>query len=139
MDYNANKGVVDNMDKLVTTYSSKRRTLRWPLVKFFNILDISAFNTFVIWMAQNPVNRGKLLRRRLFLEELGKVLVRPRIQRRQHVPGTPASAAVTRRIQDESAHPSTRPTEPPSAEPEVNILFCCSICPTLVPRKSEMY
>uniref|UniRef100_A0A669C9C5 PiggyBac transposable element-derived protein domain-containing protein n=1 Tax=Oreochromis niloticus TaxID=8128 RepID=A0A669C9C5_ORENI len=29
MDYNATKGGVDNMDKLVTAYSCKRRTLRW--------------------------------------------------------------------------------------------------------------
>ena len=41
---------------------------------FFNILDI--------WMALNPDwNRGKLQMRWLFLEELGKALVRPQIQR----------------------------------------------------------
>lgn len=36
MDYNATQGGVDNMDKLVTAYSCKRR----PLVVFFDILDI---------------------------------------------------------------------------------------------------
>lgn len=54
MDYNATKGGVENLDKLVTAYSCKRRTLRWPLVIFFDILDISAYNSFVIWMALNP-------------------------------------------------------------------------------------
>lgn len=49
MDYNATKGGVDNMDKLVKAYSCKRRTLRWPLVIFFDMLDISAYNAFV-WM-----------------------------------------------------------------------------------------
>ena len=48
MDYNATKGWVDNLDKLVTDYSCKRRTLRWPLVIFFNILDISGYNVFVM-------------------------------------------------------------------------------------------
>jgi hypothetical protein len=48
MDYNATKGGVDNLDKLVTGYSCKRRTLRWPLVIFFNILDISDYNAVVI-------------------------------------------------------------------------------------------
>jgi hypothetical protein len=43
-------------------------------------------------------NRGKLQRRRLFLEELGKALVRPQIQRRQHIPRTPASAAIVKRM-----------------------------------------
>ena len=63
MDYNATKGGVDNLDKLVTGYSYKRRTLLWPLVIFFNI---SVYNVFVIWMALNPDwDRGKLRRRRL--------------------------------------------------------------------------
>jgi hypothetical protein len=44
------------------------------------MLDISAYNVFVIWMALNPDwNRGKLQRRRLFLKELCKALVRPQI------------------------------------------------------------
>lgn len=32
----------------------------------------------------------------------------------------------------------TRPTEPPSAEPEVGVWCCCSICPTLMPCKREI-
>ncbi|TWW66962.1 hypothetical protein D4764_02G0000030 [Takifugu flavidus] len=75
MDYNATKGGVDNMDKLVTAYSGKQRTRRWPLVIFF---DISAYNGFVIWMALNPEwKREKLQKRRLFPEDLAKALVRP--------------------------------------------------------------
>jgi len=96
------------MNKLVMAYSCKRRTLRWNLVIFFDMLDISAYNALVIWMALNPEwNRRKLQQRRLFLEDLGKALVR------QHVPRTPASAAIVRRIQEENAGAlSTRPTEP---------------------------
>ena len=68
MDDDATKGGVDNMDKLVTAYSCKRRTLRWPLVIFLNMLDISAYNAFVLWMTLNPEwNRGKLQKRRLSL------------------------------------------------------------------------
>jgi hypothetical protein len=45
-------------------------------VIFFNILDISAYNAFVVWMVLSPDwNRGKLQRRQLFLEELSKALV----------------------------------------------------------------
>eukprot|EP00066_Takifugu_rubripes_P029496 XP_011618762.1 PREDICTED: piggyBac transposable element-derived protein 4-like [Takifugu rubripes] len=123
MDYNATKGGVDNMDKLVTAYSCKWRTLRWPLVIFFDMLDISAYNAFVIWMASNPEwKRVKLQKRRLFLVDLGKALVRPQIERRKHIPRTPASAAMVRRIQKENAGVlSTKPTESQSAEPEVNV------------------
>ncbi|XP_056269742.1 uncharacterized protein LOC130193292 [Pseudoliparis swirei] len=143
MDYNASKGGVDNLDKLVSAYSCKRRTLRWPLVIFFDMLDISAYNAFVIWMALNPEwNRGKLQRRRLFLEELGKALVKPQILRRQHVPRTSASAATVRRIQENNAGaPSTQPTEPPSAEPEVaagsNKKKRCEVCGPKTDRKTQ--
>jgi hypothetical protein len=48
--------------KLVTDDNCKRKTLCWPLVIFFNMLDIMAYNTFVIWIALNTDwNRGKLL------------------------------------------------------------------------------
>jgi hypothetical protein len=67
-------------------------------VIFFKIL---AYNALVIWMVLNPDwNRGKLQSRQLFLEELGKAFVRPQIQRRQHDPRTPASAAIVWRIQE---------------------------------------
>lgn len=121
MDYNATKAGLDNMDKLVTAYSCKRRTLRWPLVIFFDMFDNSAYNAFVIWMALNPeLNRGKLQKRHLFLEGLGKALVRPQIE--EPVPRTPASAAIVIRIQEENAGAlSSQPTEPQSAEPEVSV------------------
>ncbi|KAJ8386982.1 hypothetical protein AAFF_G00161590 [Aldrovandia affinis] len=82
LDYNATKGGVDNLDKVTGTYSTKRMTARWPLVIFFNIIDVSAY------------------------KELGKALVVPHIERRQHMPRTPASAATVREIQ-ERATPST--------------------------------
>nr|XP_020470705.1 LOW QUALITY PROTEIN: piggyBac transposable element-derived protein 4-like [Monopterus albus] len=120
LDYNATKGGVDNM---VTAYSCKRRTLRWPLVIFFDMLDISAYNAFVVWTAVNPEwNRRKLQRRRFFMEELGKALVTPYMQTRQHVPRTPASAAIMRRIQGEdAAGPLTRPTGSQSPQPQVSV------------------
>ncbi|KAK6324598.1 hypothetical protein J4Q44_G00039400 [Coregonus suidteri] len=112
---------MDKLDKLVTGYSYKRTTLRWPLVTFFNILDISAYNVFVIWMVMNPDwNRGKLQRRWLILEELGKELVRSQIQRRQHIPRTQLLQPSRSRIQEEDAGaPSARPTEPTTPIPEV--------------------
>ncbi|KAE8289429.1 hypothetical protein D5F01_LYC11129 [Larimichthys crocea] len=50
--YNSNKGGVDNLDKVVTTYSYRRMTARWPLAVFHNILDVSFDNAFVISRAQ---------------------------------------------------------------------------------------
>ncbi|KAJ8391848.1 hypothetical protein AAFF_G00084640 [Aldrovandia affinis] len=105
LDYNATKGGVDNLDKLLACYSCQRRTLRWPLVIIFNILDVSAYNAFSIWMAINPDWNQRKLQRYLFLEELGKALVTPHIQRRQHVPRTPASPAIVRTMVETPAVP----------------------------------
>ena len=59
---------MDNIDKLVIAYSCKRRTQHWPMVIFFDILEISAYNAFLTWMALRPQwNRGKLQRRHLIL------------------------------------------------------------------------
>ncbi|XP_056108635.1 piggyBac transposable element-derived protein 4-like [Rhinichthys klamathensis goyatoka] len=105
--YNENKGGVDNLDKVTGTYSCKRKTLRWPMVLFFNILDVSAYNAFVAWMEVNPGwKEGKTFRRRLFLEELGKSMVTPLIQRRQNIPRALPSATLVRDIQTPEPGPS---------------------------------
>ncbi|KAI3367311.1 hypothetical protein L3Q82_008352 [Scortum barcoo] len=54
LDYNRNKGGVDNLDKVIGTYSCRRMTARWPLVIFHNIIDVSSYNAFVLWREINP-------------------------------------------------------------------------------------
>ncbi|XP_035854995.1 uncharacterized protein LOC118494664 [Sander lucioperca] len=89
LHYNSTKGSVDNLDKLVGTYSCRRKTARWPLAVFHNILDVSAYNAFVLWRELRPKwMRGKLNRHRAFLEELGRALVTPLIERRRCLPRT---------------------------------------------------
>ncbi|XP_045067740.1 piggyBac transposable element-derived protein 4-like [Coregonus clupeaformis] len=100
LDYNSNKGGVDNLDKVIGTYSCRRMTARWPLVIFHNILDVSSYNAFVIWRELNPTwMPGKRNKRRVFLEQLGKALVTPFIQRRARLPRTEASAALVKAVQ----------------------------------------
>uniref|UniRef100_A0AAV2L7G4 Reverse transcriptase domain-containing protein n=1 Tax=Knipowitschia caucasica TaxID=637954 RepID=A0AAV2L7G4_KNICA len=99
LDYNSTKGGVDNLDKVTATYSCQRKTARWPLVIFYNIVDVSAYNAYVLWTAINQKwNAGKLYRRRLFLEELGKALVTPKIQMRAKPARSPAAAAVIEKV-----------------------------------------
>ncbi|XP_060755546.1 uncharacterized protein LOC132866787 isoform X1 [Neoarius graeffei] len=103
-DYNRNKGGVDCLDKLTGTYTCKRMTARWPVAVFHNILDVFACNAYVVWTAIDPTwNQGKCFKRRLFLAELGKALVTPLIQWRQHIPRTPASASLARSVQAPAA------------------------------------
>ncbi|XP_028254563.1 piggyBac transposable element-derived protein 4-like [Parambassis ranga] len=87
LDYNRTKGGVDNLDKLLATYSCRRMTKRWPVAMFHNILDVSAYNAYVIWRETHPeLMAGTRNRRRLFLGQLGKELVTPLILRRGHAP-----------------------------------------------------
>ena len=46
--YNATKGGVDTMDQMVRWFTTKRKTRRWPMVIFYNMLDISALNAFIV-------------------------------------------------------------------------------------------
>ena len=74
--YNQTKGGVDNLDKLVRTYSSIRKCNRWPVTLFFNLIEIAAYNALVCYVFTNPnYHEGKLSRRRLFLEELAFQLI----------------------------------------------------------------
>ncbi|XP_025754432.1 piggyBac transposable element-derived protein 4-like [Oreochromis niloticus] len=53
-DYNRCKGGVDNLDKVVGTYSCRRKTNRWPVALFHNLLDVSLYNSYVLWTAIDP-------------------------------------------------------------------------------------
>ena len=71
MYYNATKGGVDTMDQMVRWFTSKRKTRRWPMIIFYNMLDISALNAFIVWMSLNKEDhagkRGNRLRRSLLI------------------------------------------------------------------------
>jgi hypothetical protein len=55
-------------------------TGRWPIAIFSNMLGISALNAYIIWTLINPDwNARKTHKRRIFIEELGKELIRPKV------------------------------------------------------------
>ena len=55
---------------------------------FYNILDVSAINAYIIWLHLNPQWHAKIThRRRLFLKQLGKDLALPHMTSRLRVPG----------------------------------------------------
>ncbi|KAK0148844.1 PiggyBac transposable element-derived protein 4 [Merluccius polli] len=131
-DYNHNKGGVDNLDKVTSVYTCKRMTARWPLVVFFNILDVSAYNSFVLLSEINPdSNQGKSYRRRLFMLELGRQLVIPRIKRRKVSPRTPAAARYVEKIQQVCSRSTSAAAPPrPAAPPGPSLKRGrCKFCP----------
>ena len=61
--YNKSKGAVDTVDQVVHGYSCSRQTRRWPTKLWFNMIDLAAWNAFVIWTSHNPqYMNGKLNR-----------------------------------------------------------------------------
>ncbi|KAL3973475.1 HMG box transcription factor 1 [Sarotherodon galilaeus] len=112
LDYNSTKGGVDNLD----------RTARWPLVIFYNILDVSAYNAYVPWTEINQHwKASKLYRCRLFLEELGKSLVTPKFQRRVRPVRSPAAAAVIEKVKCAASNQS-------AVDPGVTKRKKCQVC-----------
>lgn len=78
-DYNATKVGTDVMDQMISYYTVKFKTKRWPVVVFCNVLDIACINAFILYKACFPnYNTGKLDKRRLFLIDLGMALVQRR-------------------------------------------------------------
>lgn len=107
LDYNKPKGAVDTLDKMCANYTSKRKTNRWPIVVFSNILDISGVNSFVLFTSINLQWKPKCNdRRRIFLENLGESLIKKHIDRRQYMPRGKAARDVVERVQAERAVPT---------------------------------
>ncbi|XP_065355992.1 piggyBac transposable element-derived protein 4-like [Calliphora vicina] len=84
--YNETKGGVDTMDKMLSQYSTKRSTFRWPLALFFNILDTAALASFIIYKENIGGTSVRQSQRKHFIERLGEDLCRPLILTRSKIP-----------------------------------------------------
>lgn len=80
--YNKTKYGVDIMDKMLGQYSTHRKTNRWSVAFFYNILDIAALSSYIIYTANNDILKKKSNARSLFLFQLGEELCLPMIQHR---------------------------------------------------------
>jgi hypothetical protein len=60
------------MDQRISTYSVKYKSRRWHVPVFCNLVDIAAYNAFILYQQCFPDwEKKKSHRRRLFLVELG--------------------------------------------------------------------
>uniref|UniRef100_A0A914DM82 PiggyBac transposable element-derived protein domain-containing protein n=1 Tax=Acrobeloides nanus TaxID=290746 RepID=A0A914DM82_9BILA len=85
--YNVTKSGVDGLNKMLKTYSVQRKVQRWPMVVFFNVVDLCGYASFIIWSEDHPNwEENKKDKRRLFLKALGNELIRPHIDRRSQNP-----------------------------------------------------
>ena len=133
--YNSTKGAVDTLDQLLSTYSCRRRTNRWPMTLFYHMLDISVLHAFIIWSDINPNwNTGKKYKRRLFLEELGDSLTRQYISRRTVLPRAEFSKNIVNSIQEEILPSTSREITKKSTLKRSR----CSSCPLAADRKTSV-
>lgn len=79
-DYNRLKGGTDSMDKMLSEYTCQRKTNRWTLSFFYNMTDIAALASYIIY--KDNWNLTKL-KRRMFVKDLALELCRPEIERRR--------------------------------------------------------
>ncbi|CAM1324636.1 Uncharacterised protein r2_g3341 [Pycnogonum litorale] len=79
--YNKTKGGVDTMDKMLGEYTVKRRTLRWPMAFFYNMIDVAGLASYIIHREHNPELKTKDQRRK-FLKDLANKLCMPSIEAR---------------------------------------------------------
>ena len=52
--YNSTKGAVDAMDKMAHAYSTKRVTKKWPMVMFYNTIDLTTIAARIMWQKKFP-------------------------------------------------------------------------------------
>lgn len=81
-DYNRYKVGVDLMDQMLGKYSCQRKSRRWPLAFFFNMLNIAGLGSYIVYMENNAMIKKKNNQRKLFLKDLCEELCSPEIIRR---------------------------------------------------------
>nr|CAH7732627.1 unnamed protein product [Callosobruchus chinensis] len=95
--YNMTKGGVDVLDQLCHNYDVSRSTRRWPMVLFYDLLNITAVNAFCIYRHHCAVT-NKNPKRAEFLEALSWELIKPQIERRSKLACMPAEIRRRARI-----------------------------------------
>ncbi|KAG8239640.1 hypothetical protein J437_LFUL019305 [Ladona fulva] len=131
LEYNSTNTqlAVDTLDQLIATYTCRRKTNRWPVTVFYNVVDTAVYNAFVLWIEINPNwNKNLLHKRRIFLEELGKLLVTPYIEGRKGLPrNEPAMDIVNK-----------NPAQGPSSSKQASNRARCKFCPSKCDNKTPV-
>lgn len=87
MDYNATKGGVDSMDQMCHAMSCNRKTQRWPLCFFYNMLNIAFINAYVIYSFNKLKQPGqKVMSRTDFMIQLHEQLTIDQQRQRLSIP-----------------------------------------------------
>jgi hypothetical protein len=89
MAYNSTKGSVDCFDQMCQNKNCGRKTKRWPLCLFYNMLNISSINAYVVYVHnfyRNNDGNVKPLSRLEFMLQLHKELCQTWLTTRLNIP-----------------------------------------------------
>ncbi|XP_022185320.1 uncharacterized protein LOC111044468 [Nilaparvata lugens] len=91
--YNKTKVGVDSVDQMCAKYDCSRNTKRWPMVIFFDLINIAGINASRVF----SFNNNQIVRRRIFIEKLAWDLIEPQIRKRLDSPSLPNDLKVRAR------------------------------------------
>nr|CAI5853078.1 unnamed protein product [Callosobruchus analis] len=120
--YNKTKIGVDMVDQMCQKYNVARTTNQWPMVVFYNLLNISAINATCVYKANYP---EKKVLRSDFIERFAWELIKPQIEHRSTISNVPKE--IRRRARHLLGLEDILPSPPP--EMPANFIRCYYICP----------
>jgi len=85
--YNRTKTGVDLVDQYCQNYNVARNTKRWPMVVFYNLLNVAAINALCVYKSNNMENIK--IKRIDFLQNLSWELIKPQIKLRSTIETLP--------------------------------------------------
>nr|CAI5845220.1 unnamed protein product [Callosobruchus analis] len=125
--YNSTKGAVDTFDQMCQNMCANRKTRRWPLCLFFNMINMACINSYVIYSHNVSLQGGKPLSRQAYMMELHKELCSPQqIYRLQNTPNM--SRSLKRNIAE--VLKQEEPTEHTIEQNQKGKRTYCSTCPS---------
>ncbi len=114
--YNHTKSGTDIFDKFCATYTTSRKTNRWPLRFFCGMLDAVGINSMILLTINMRESEETAKLRRKFLLKLGHQLIEPHLKQRYNNPNTRRGLKETNRgsfeIDEEPPTPSTSSASP---------------------------
>ncbi|VEN40135.1 unnamed protein product [Callosobruchus maculatus] len=119
--YNKTKIGVDMVDQMCEKYNVARTTNRWPMVVFYDLLNISAINATCVYKANHP---EKKVLRSDFIESFAWELIKPQIEHRSTIPNVPKE--IRRRARHLLGLEEILPPPPPDIP--ANFIRRCYIC-----------
>lgn len=131
--YNSTKGAVDTFDQMSQNVSCNRKTRRWPLCIFYNMMNIAAVNSYVIYNHNLTAMKKKPASRLKNMLTLHEQLTMPWQETRRSIPTLPRNLKeCISNVMGEKAPTITKVEQKGKRS-------YCSICPSAKKRMTTTY